>query len=396
MKIGIRIPSLNKRIAARTSWKRVVRNNLGLKAPRGWGWLTNPRKAAYNRIYNRTTIDLFQLGRSRKSGCLVMLALAGLTTVGLTLAVAQRNYGGPGAPVEYVDQTWHDGARDRDVPVRMYYPGAVTQALPVIIFSHGLGGSREGYGYLGRHWASHNYIVVHPTHLGSDSGVLKSLRPFRSMKMVAADPINAINRPKDVSLCIDRLTELNRTDKTFKGRIRLDRIGVAGHSFGGFTALASAGQTFVNTNGQSQLADPRISAAIAMSAPAKPNTAAVLDQTYGSIKIPCFVMTGTLDDSPIGETKAADRRIPYDHMPEGHKYLLILTGGDHMVFSGRERLMGGESDERFHDLILQATTAFWDAYLKDDRDTWGWLYEGGFKEALGRDGTFEKGRLNEM
>ena len=79
MKIGIRIPSLTKRIAARTSWKRVVRHNLGLKAPRGWGWLTNPRKAAYNRIYNRTTIDLFQLGRhSRKTGCLIMLALAGL------------------------------------------------------------------------------------------------------------------------------------------------------------------------------------------------------------------------------------------------------------------------------------------------------------------------------
>lgn len=51
-----RIPSIRKRIAARTSLKRVIRNNLGLKAPRGWGWLTNPRRAAYNRIYNRTSI----------------------------------------------------------------------------------------------------------------------------------------------------------------------------------------------------------------------------------------------------------------------------------------------------------------------------------------------------
>ena len=82
MKIGIRIPSLTKRIAARTSWKRIVRNQMGLKAPRGWGWLTNPRKAAYNRVYNRTTIDLFQLGRhSRKAGCLVMIAVAGLLSV---------------------------------------------------------------------------------------------------------------------------------------------------------------------------------------------------------------------------------------------------------------------------------------------------------------------------
>lgn len=56
MKFGIRTPSLSKRIAARTSFRRYVRHSLGFKAPRGWGWLTNPRRAAYNRMYNRTTV----------------------------------------------------------------------------------------------------------------------------------------------------------------------------------------------------------------------------------------------------------------------------------------------------------------------------------------------------
>ena len=56
MKFGIRTPSLTKRIAARTSLKRYVRHSLGLKAPRGLGWLTNPKKAAYNRVYNRTSV----------------------------------------------------------------------------------------------------------------------------------------------------------------------------------------------------------------------------------------------------------------------------------------------------------------------------------------------------
>ena len=55
MKFGIRTPSLRKRFAARTSVKRYLRHSLGLKAPRGWGWLTNPKRAAYNRVYNRTT-----------------------------------------------------------------------------------------------------------------------------------------------------------------------------------------------------------------------------------------------------------------------------------------------------------------------------------------------------
>lgn len=78
MKWGFRKPSLRKRIAARTSWKRYVRHSLGFKAPRGWGWLTNPRRAAYNRIYRRTTFGLGDLFKTRRrhspqAGCLVML-----------------------------------------------------------------------------------------------------------------------------------------------------------------------------------------------------------------------------------------------------------------------------------------------------------------------------------
>jgi hypothetical protein len=86
MKFGLRMPSLKKRISARTSWKRVARHNLGLKAPRGWGWVTNPRKAAYNRVYNRTTVGLDSVLSSRSSrtaasgsaGCLGVLMLGPL------------------------------------------------------------------------------------------------------------------------------------------------------------------------------------------------------------------------------------------------------------------------------------------------------------------------------
>lgn len=63
MKFGIRKPSLKKSLAARTSVKRMVKNSLGLKAPRGYGWLTNPKKAAYNRVYNRTSISWASLLR---------------------------------------------------------------------------------------------------------------------------------------------------------------------------------------------------------------------------------------------------------------------------------------------------------------------------------------------
>jgi len=73
MKFGFRIPNLNKRIAARTSVKRLIRQSLNLKAPRGLGWVTNPKKAIYNRIYNRTT-----------TGCMVVIPLI---TGGITFLI---------------------------------------------------------------------------------------------------------------------------------------------------------------------------------------------------------------------------------------------------------------------------------------------------------------------
>lgn len=74
MKFGFRQPSLKKRIAARTSLKRYVRHSLGLKAPKGYGWITNPKKAAYNKIYNKTT-----------KGCVVSLFLIFAFFIGILL-----------------------------------------------------------------------------------------------------------------------------------------------------------------------------------------------------------------------------------------------------------------------------------------------------------------------
>jgi hypothetical protein len=61
MKFGLRKPSFKKRIAARTSIKRQVVQMAGLKMPRGLGWLRNPKKYAYNKVYNRTSFDVFKI-----------------------------------------------------------------------------------------------------------------------------------------------------------------------------------------------------------------------------------------------------------------------------------------------------------------------------------------------
>src|ERR1700722_18408724 len=73
--------------------------------------------------------------------------------------------------VDFVRHEWRDAKRERTVPVKIYFPKTGEGPFPVIIFSHGLGGSREGYEYLGRYWASHGYVSVHLQHAGSDSAV---------------------------------------------------------------------------------------------------------------------------------------------------------------------------------------------------------------------------------
>jgi hypothetical protein len=129
--------------------------------------------------------------------------------------------------------------------------------------------------------------------------------------------------------------------------------------------LSVIGEVAVGPGGlEMALADPRVKAAVAMSAPVVGDRKK-LDQAFGKITIPCMHMTGTLDDSPIGETKAKERRLPFDYIHKADQYLIIFTGGDHMIFSGRGRLLGGGKDTVFQDLIRSATTAFWDAYLKD-------------------------------
>ncbi|MFA4855500.1 MAG: hypothetical protein WC634_02855 [archaeon] len=63
MRIGIRKPSIKGRLSARLSPKRYIRHSLGLKAPRGFGFATNPKKFLYNKMYTRTSISVDKLAK---------------------------------------------------------------------------------------------------------------------------------------------------------------------------------------------------------------------------------------------------------------------------------------------------------------------------------------------
>lgn len=289
---------------------------------------------------------------------------------------------------------WQDKKRDREVPVKIYYPKDDRGPFPVIIFSHGLGGSRDGYVYLGEEWASHGYVSVHVQHHGSDTAVLRTA--LTGGLQEAMKPVNASNRVVDVFFAIAELERMNKEPGPLQGKLDLQHIGVAGHSYGAWTTLVVGGEVIIRDNGHEHdrvhMLDPRIKALIPMSAPVPEKTH--LGEAYGTINLPCFHMTGTLDDSPVSSTKAVDRRVPYDHMTGkvADEYLLTFNGGDHMVFSGRlsQRSSRAKQDHIFQTYIKDGSTAFWDAYLKGNDAAKKWLADGDFRKELGQEGTFEE------
>lgn len=308
---------------------------------------------------------------------------------------------GQGQNVQTWEGQWTDAARNRTLPVMIYYPRVNKQAAaehppepwPLIVFSHGLGGTCKHYKYLGSYWASLGYIVVHVQHPGSDDAVWrgKSNRML-ALRAAAMDIGNIVNRPKDVTFAIDEMLRQNdQPDSSFHQRVDGDHIGVAGHSFGAYTTLAIGGQSFSLPRGMKiSFGDARVKAIVPMSAPV-PAGRVDLAESYATVRVPMLLMTGTDDQSPIGHTTPADRRIPYDKVSHADAYFLNLTDGDHSVFSapnwpGRNK----QRDAEHRKLILQSSSAFWNAYLKGDDNARQWLTDqDGMQKAAASAATFE-------
>ncbi|MEM8502814.1 MAG: alpha/beta fold hydrolase [Cyanobacteria bacterium P01_D01_bin.1] len=131
-----------------------------------------------------------------------------------------------------------DPMRDRLLPTDLYLPVNAPPAA-VIVFSHGLAGDRKGFMNVSRHLASHGYAVAALDHPGSNREQLNAVLSGNASEI--ATPGEFRDRPLDVSFLLDELTRLNTTSSDFVGQLNLDQVGIIGHSFGGYTALALAG-----------------------------------------------------------------------------------------------------------------------------------------------------------
>ncbi len=168
-------------------------------------------------------------------------------------------------PVGTRQFSWTDSPRNLTMPVDVWYPateihrgqdldpetqaafemipgmGALLQqavdnatprsdCFPLVVFSHGFGGERRQSTFLCTHLASHGYVVASMDHVGNTTADMLSGNGAAG----DADVIDRFikSRPLDASFVIDAMLQ---------GQSGLDidseRIGMAGHSFGGWTTL---------------------------------------------------------------------------------------------------------------------------------------------------------------
>jgi predicted dienelactone hydrolase len=275
----------------------------------------------------------------RLSACIVALGVALSLPA---LAVAQP---------ATCDGSWTDAARERTVPVRIRMPDGQGKA-PVILFSHGLGGSLDGGSNWAEAWRAAGFVVINLQHPGSDRSIIASGRIAAAMS-----PQQLQARVQDARFVLDELGRRRKEGVCDLTRIDLAHVGMSGHSFGAHTTQALAGQRFPMPG---VAADPRITSAVAFSP--SPPVRGSDTQAFGAITMPFLSITGTADVAPIvPNVSAADRERPFRAMPPGGKYLLVLDGANHMVFNGQDGLRGAASTASPHirQTVIEATTLFW-------------------------------------
>jgi predicted dienelactone hydrolase len=272
------------------------------------------------------------------------------------------------------DFEWVDTQRRRVLPLRVHWPDG-DAPCPLVLYSHGLGGSRDGGDAWAAAWREAGLAVLQLQHPGSDREVLAG--GWRALR-AAAGAEQLLARVADLRFVLDEL--YRRQAEPPWARVRLDAIGLAGHSFGAVTTQALAGQRYAASV---SLADARLAAFVAFSPSPARGSMLSMTQQFGAIGRPMLCITGSRDDDPLGEGMTAARRAAvFDGLPagRGRRALLWLEGADHMSLAGNAALpigwagAGGRRDtealrgeHRVHALAAWVSALWWLRWLAGER-----------------------------
>ncbi len=267
-----------------------------------------------------------------------------------------------------------DAARGLRFPCEVWEP---TDAgiYPLIIFSHHSGGSRGTASYLCDHLSSHGYVVVAMDHSETvDPALARPPQESEQERSARWDALISARVP-DVEFLLDRVLRTNG----WGGAAQPDpqRIGIAGHSFGGWTALAGA------------QADPHFAAVAALapggSSQRNPGILPLTLSFEGARAVPSLYLAARDDTSlPLAGIREIFDRAPHP------KRLVVLSRADHLHFAddvernheavrtmalppalaGIQQAMRPIADlcsgEQAHRFVCGLTVSHFDAYLKAD------------------------------
>ncbi len=301
---------------------------------------------------------------SRLRTVILVIIIAG-SNAGWPQILAEKFMSEPGPLAIKTIKTFilHDSRRNKDLPLRITFP-AGNGNYPVIIWSHGALGSKDGYQPLITFWASHGYVCIQPTH--EDSRKLLGWRAFFNRKKIWQ---KWSTRPPDISLIIDSLSAISNRVAGLRGKMNLSRIGVGGHSFGAHTAQLIGGVEIVNPSNHRKFnfTDPR-PAAILLISPSGTGPS-LKPASFHGLTRPTMIITGTEDKSPLNGKGYRWRIGVYRYAPRGDKFLAVIQNAYHGFggIAGPIRFPGsGPTNPRQVADVRALSTAFWNAYLKQD------------------------------
>jgi pimeloyl-ACP methyl ester carboxylesterase len=257
-------------------------------------------------------------------------------------------------PFDVHEYDFADTARQRHLPVRLYWPREAAAGVPLVVFSHGIGGSRRGYSYLGQHFASNGIASLHVQHVGSDRQVWFG-NPLALVGRLhaAAQDDEALDRAQDVRRALDILLAGPWAD-----RIDPARLMIAGHSYGANTTLLVSGAR-VPRAGNVDLRDERLRAAIVISAPpfyGEGDPQRILQP----VQIPTLHITATGDTIRIPGyySPYEDRVAVFQATGSVRKTLAVFDGGSHSMFTDRPGTGGVELNFQVKSATQELALAF--------------------------------------
>ncbi len=292
---------------------------------------------------------------------------------------------GPHIVTEVETLVLHDAKRNKDVHIRVFYPND-SGKYPVIVFSHGAGGSQNCCDGLTRHWATYGYVTIQPTH--DDSAIQRrnageeNIQFTKAVRDALKNPAHWESRPLDISYVLDVLPNLGNRIPGLIGKIDTDRIGVGGHSMGSYTAEAIAG-ALIDLPGHPgrSFEDPRVKAVLCLS-PQGPGQFGLNEHSFDQMALPYMGITGSLDSlGPVASP--AWHKTPFERSQPGDKYHLYIEGANHMSFITPRTLLPNHSEQggAIFDYTNSASLAFWNAYLKGDASAKSYLLSGALEKS---------------